>query len=295
MVRVERQIQNAKHKSQKAKPRPATLLPFAFCTLSFTCSGRRQPSSHHFLPTAYCLLLTAFCLLVVGCKVGPNYQRPPVATPSAYKELPPDNSAQASEWKTAQPSDAIARGKWWEIYNDSELNGLEEQVSISNQSLKTAEAQFREAKFAVKIARAALYPTFTVAPTLIDSRTSSNLSNSNNSNFGKMTTIYDLPVDASWEADTWGSVRRSITSSAAAAQFSDAQLEGARLSYEAELAQDYFGLRGTDGERQLLETTVKSYQDYLKLTQDRFNERRGVRFGRRTGADATGDGPRPVN
>jgi NodT family efflux transporter outer membrane factor (OMF) lipoprotein len=231
----------------------------------------------HLLPAAFCLLLTASCLLLPSCMVGPTYKRPPAPASPTYKELPPANSPEASEWAPAQPNDALARGKWWEIYNDPELNGLEEQVSISNQNLKMAEAQFREAKFAVRIARSNLYPTVSVAATVVNSRTSSNLSNSNNTNFGKDTTTYDLPLNVSWEADTWGSVRRSIRQSAEAAQASDAVLENARLSYQAELAQDYFELRGTDGEKGLLETTVKSYQDYLKLTQDRFNS--GVASG----------------
>jgi NodT family efflux transporter outer membrane factor (OMF) lipoprotein len=176
------------------------------------------------------------------------------------------------EWSLAQPNDALARGKWWEIYRDPELNALEEQVSVSNQNLLEAEAQLREAKFAVRIARSNLYPTVSVAPSIVNSRSSSNVAFS----AGQQTT-YNLPVDVSWEADIWGSIRRSIRASAEAAQVSDAQLENARLSYQAELAQDYFELRGTDGEKELLDTTVKSYQDYLKLTQDRFNS--GVASG----------------
>ena len=113
----------SKVKRQKArvKTRTHALLPFAFCPLPFDLS--------------VCLLLTAFCLLLPSCRVGPNYKRPPAPAPPAYKELPPANSPQASEWAPAQPSDALARGKWWEIYNDPELNALEEQVSISNQNL----------------------------------------------------------------------------------------------------------------------------------------------------------------
>lgn len=268
-------------RSQKSKVKTQEANGFVFSALTFDnlsralCSARRSKHpAPGFLPTVFCLLLSALCLLVSACKVGPNYQRPPAAAPSAYKELPPDGSPQASEWKTAQPSDSMARGKWWEVYNDHELNALEEQVSISNESIKAAEAQFREAKFAVRIARSNLYPTISVAPTILNSRTSvSGLTNSQN--FSR--TTYDLPLNVSWEADTWGSIRRSIQASAEAAQVSDAQLENARLSYQAELAQDYFELRGTDGEKDLLETTVKSYQDYLKLTQDRFNS--GVASG----------------
>jgi len=218
-----------------------------------------------------CLLPTAFCLLLFSnaCMIGPKYQRPTAPVSPAYKEPPTDNSQEMEGWKQAQPSDALARGKWWEIYSDPELNVLEEQVSISNQNLLAAEAQFREAKFAVRIARSNLYPTVSAAPSIVNSRSAlTGLPSS---------TTYDLPVDVSYQADIWGSIRRSIRASAEAAQVSAAQLENARLSYQAELAQDYFELRGTDGEKELLETTVKSYQDYLKLTQDRFNS--GVASG----------------
>jgi NodT family efflux transporter outer membrane factor (OMF) lipoprotein len=204
--------------------------------------------------------------------VGPKYQRPTAPVPPAYKESPPADWKETQGWKQAQPSEGAKRGKWWEIYNDPELNALEEQVSISNQNLKMAEAQFREAKFAVRIARSNLFPTVSVTPTIVNARSSSHVAFST----GQQTT-YDLPTSVSWEADTWGSVRRSILASAEAAQASDALLENARLSYQAELVQDYFELRGTDGEKDLLETTVKSYQDYLKLTQDRFNS--GVASG----------------
>jgi NodT family efflux transporter outer membrane factor (OMF) lipoprotein len=208
--------------------------------------------------------------------VGPNYQRPAAPAPSAYKELPPDNSPQAAEWKTAQPSDALARGKWWEIYNDPELNALEEQVSISNQNIRAAEAQFREAKLNVRIARSYLYPTITVSPSIINSRSPVSGTPGEAITPSSRTT-YDLPGGVSYEADVWGSIRRSLRAITETAQVSDAQLENARLLYQAELAQDYFELRGTDGEKDLLDTTVKSYQDYLKLTQDRFNS--GVASG----------------
>jgi NodT family efflux transporter outer membrane factor (OMF) lipoprotein len=250
--------QKAKGKRQKAKPRTHALLTFDFCLLPFDFS--------------LCLLLAAFCLLLPSCRIGPEYKRPPAAAPPAYKELPPADSPQASEFAPAQPSDAVARGKWWEIYNDPELNALEEQVSISNQNLKAAEAQFREAKLAVRIARSNLYPTISGAPSIVNSRSAV-------SGPAILHTTYDLPVDVSYQADIWGTIRRSIQASAEAAQISAAQLENARLSYQAELAQEYFELRGADGEKDLLETTVKSYQDYLKLTQDRFS------FGVASGSD----------
>jgi NodT family efflux transporter outer membrane factor (OMF) lipoprotein len=263
MESLEVRSQKSKVKKQKAKPGTHALLTFAFCAW-------RSDSSVCLLPSAFCFLLAASCVLLPSCKIGPEYKRPPAAAPPAYKELPPANSPEAAEWAPAQPSDALARGKWWEVYNDPELNALEEQVSVSNQNLIAAEAQFREAKFAVRIARSNLYPAVSSAPSIVNARTPG-------SNKGKAYDTFELPVDVSYQADIWGSIRRSIQASAEAAQASDAQLENARLSYQAELAQDYFELRGTDGEKELLETTVKSYQDYLKLTQDRFNS--GVASG----------------
>jgi NodT family efflux transporter outer membrane factor (OMF) lipoprotein len=231
---------------------------------------RSLADGHRRLYVFLCVAATGMLLLLSSCTVGPEYKRPPAAAPPAYKELPPAGSPQASEWAPAQPNDALARGKWWEMYGDAELNALEEQVSVSNQNLMAAEAQFREAKFAVRIARSNLYPTVSTAPSIVNQRVVA-------ASPPVIYTAYDLPVDVSYQADIWGSIRRSIQASAEAAQVSDAQLENARLSYQAELAQDYFELRGTDGEKGLLDTTVKSYQDYLKLTQDRFNN--GVASG----------------
>lgn len=252
---------------QKTKLKSPSVLRFAFCALPVDFSFARVPS-------AVFLLLSALCLLSSACMVGPNYHRPAAPVPVTYKELPAANSPQAAAWAPAQPNDAFARGKWWEIYGDAELNGLEDQVSISNQNLKAAEAQFREATFAVKIARANLYPTISVSPSIVASRTSVT-GIANGQSFSR--TTYDLPASGTWESDLWGSIRRSIRASAETAQASDALLENARLSYQAQLAQDYFELRGADGEKQMLETTVRSYQDYLKLTQDRFNS--GVASG----------------
>ena len=166
--------------------------------------------------------------------VGPNYKRPPAAGAAGVQGTPPANSPQAAEWAPAQPSDAIARGKWWEIYNDPELNALEEQVSVSNQNLMQAEAQFREAKFAVRIARSNLYPTVSVAPSIVNSRSS--VTGTAGNKLRPEFAHHLRPAGrVSCEADVWGSIRRSIQASAESAQVSDAQLENARLSYQAEL------------------------------------------------------------
>jgi len=209
--------------------------------------------------------------------IGPKYQRPTAPVPPAYKEPPPDNSKEMQGWKQAQPNDGAKRGKWWEIYNDPQLNALEEQVSISNQNVLAAEAQLREAKDAVRIARSGLFPTVAASPSIVNSRAPVTSTPGVISFTPSARTTYDLPVDASYLADIWGSIRRSVRASAETAQASAAQLESARLSYQAILAQDYFELHGTDGEQELLERTVKSYEDYLQLTKDRFKS--GVASG----------------
>jgi NodT family efflux transporter outer membrane factor (OMF) lipoprotein len=203
-------------------------------------------------------------LLLSGCMVGPKYQRPSAPGSPAYKEPPPDG------WKEAQPNEGIIRGKWWEIYNDQELNALEEQVSLSNQNVLAAEAQFRAAKDAVRIARSALFPSLDAGVSITSSRASGASSSG-------VRTSYSLPIDLSYQADVWGSIRRTVRASAASAQATAAQLENARLSFQAELAQEYFQLHGTDASQELLERTVKSYEEYLQLTKDRFNS--GVASG----------------
>jgi NodT family efflux transporter outer membrane factor (OMF) lipoprotein len=204
--------------------------------------------------------------------VGPNYQRPTAPVPAVFKEPPTDNPDEINRWKPAQPNEETARGKWWETYNDPDLNTLEEQVNISNQNVLVAAAQFRAAADAVRIARSALYPTITTAPSYSRSEASGTLYNISAGNLtGGQRNIYDVPFDLSYTVDLWGSIRRSVRAGVDTAQASFAQLQNARLSYQASLAADYFELHGTDGDLDLLQTTVKSYQDYLTLTQQRFN------------------------
>src|SRR5947208_8878325 len=108
-------------------------------------------------------ILTGALLFSAACAVGPNYKRPSAAAPPVFKEQPPPNfkEAEAAGWKQAQPGDAYLKGKWWEVYNDPALNALEEQVSLSNQNVAQAEAQYAQAKTGVRVARAALFPTLT--------------------------------------------------------------------------------------------------------------------------------------
>lgn len=220
-------------------------------------------SPANFQVTAFFTLL----LISVGCAVGPNYKRPSAVAPPAFKEQPPVNfkEAEAAGWKQSQPSDAYSKGRWWELYNDAALNALEEQVSVSNQNVLQAEAQYREAKAAAGVARAALSPAVTTAP-------ASNFAGGTNSaSTGTSGTrkSFTLPVNISWEPDLWGNIRRGATASAATAQSLAADVGNARLLYQAELALDYFGLHGNDGEAELLTRTEVSYKEYLKLTGNR--------------------------
>lgn len=216
-------------------------------------------------------------LFFSGCMVGPDYAKPSAPIPAAYKE--------AGNWKQAQPKDDVIRGKWWEIYHDQQLNGLEEQVNISNQNVLQAEAQFREAAAAVKVARAGLFPTITANPAYTESQASQNLTTHSSGggsssggtgggggHTGAVTQgLYNLPAEATYMVDVWGAVRRSVEANSATAQASFADLENARLSYQATLAQDYFSLCGLDAEKQLLEASVAAYQKSLELTTNRYN------------------------
>jgi NodT family efflux transporter outer membrane factor (OMF) lipoprotein len=212
--------------------------------------------------------LFALPFLLTGCMVGPDYTKPSAPTPAAYKE--------AGNWKQAEPKDDMIRGKWWEIYHDDRLNALEEQVNISNQNVLQAEAQFREAASAVKVARAGLFPSVTANPSYTESQGSQNLTTHSNASgaqhVGAVTEgVYDLPLEATYMADVWGAVRRGVEANSTTAQASFADLENARLSYQATLAQDYFSLCGLDAEEQILDTTVASYRKYLDLTTNRYN------------------------
>jgi NodT family efflux transporter outer membrane factor (OMF) lipoprotein len=211
------------------------------------------------------LALAGGLMVAGGCAVGPNYRRPSAPTPQVFKEPPPEG------WKQAQPNAGVPRGKWWEIYNDPQLNALEEQVSISNQNLLAAAARYREARDAVRIARSSLFPTASATASVTRQWPSATLGRNTVAPVSAgATTLYNLVADVSYQVDVWGSIRRNLTASYASAQVSAADLENARLSFQAELAEFYFELHGFDGDIDLLQRTAKAYEEYLKLTQDRF-------------------------
>ena len=235
-----------------------------------TCAAlRRLPTAHCLLLTAFCLLPTALCLLLSACTVGPKYARPSVATPPAYKGLAPAAPGQQGQWKPSEPQEQALREKWWEIFNDPQLNALEERIEVSNQNLRIAEAQFRQARDIIRINRANLYPTLSVGPSITGEQVS-RYTAATPAAAGKTTGLYVLPIDLSYEVDAWGRIRHSIEAARENAQASAADLEAARLSFHAELATDYFALRGLDSQKQLLDSTVVAYQKALDLTKNRY-------------------------
>jgi NodT family efflux transporter outer membrane factor (OMF) lipoprotein len=216
--------------------------------------------------TAPCLQTPLLCLgllLLGGCNVGPRYSKPVTPAPPEYKELP-------ASWKTAEPSDQMAKGKWWEVFQDAQLNALEEQVNVSNQTLKTAQAQFEQARAVVRITRSSLYPNVTAG---VNATRNHQSRNRPNGRLAPTTTYTDLqlPVDASYEADVWGRVRRTVEAARASAQASAADVESVSLSLHAELATDYFQLRTLDAETQLLRSTVAADEKAMELTQNRYS------------------------
>jgi NodT family efflux transporter outer membrane factor (OMF) lipoprotein len=214
------------------------------------------------------IVLGSLMLFLAGCApVGPNYKRPSAPVPVSFKETLP------AGWKQAEPGGAFVNGKWWEVYNDTALNALEEQVSISNQNVLQAEAQYREARAVAREARSALFPTVSAGIGVTATGAggaASNAAGANGSSSAGTRTAYSLPFNVAWEPDLWGSIRRSVTGNIELAQATEADLENARLLFQAELAQDYFQLHGIDGDADLIRTTADSYNEYLTLTKNRY-------------------------
>lgn len=223
---------------------------------------RPQATGYRARSCAAFIALFVSTLFFAGCTVGPRYVRPSTPTAPAFKEIPPN-------WKTAAPSDQVVRGNWWEIYHDSQLNSLEEKINVSNQNLKIAQAQYDQARALVRLNRADYYPTVTAGVSATRTHESANRPFSLNS--ANTADDFVLPVDASYEADVWGRVRRTVEASREEAQASAADLATVNLSLHAELAMDYLQLRELDAEDKLLNDTVATYEETLKLTENRFH------------------------
>jgi NodT family efflux transporter outer membrane factor (OMF) lipoprotein len=202
--------------------------------------------------------------------VGPKYVKPTTPMAPAFKEQPPESFKEVDGWKPAQPGDQMLRGKWWETFGDPQLNALEEELTVSNQDLKVAEARFRQARAMIRFNRSAEFPTISTSPSIASVRDSANQPYFPPSEANNGTGSFTLPFDLSYEVDLWGRVRRTVSASREEAQASAADLQTANLSLHAELAVDYFELRSADTQKQLLDDTVKAYTDALQLTQNRF-------------------------
>jgi NodT family efflux transporter outer membrane factor (OMF) lipoprotein len=201
----------------------------------------------HPLPIAVALLA------LTGCAVGPDYRRPDTAVPAAFKE--------AQNWKPAEPRDEAPVGHWWEVYRDPLLNELAAQVALSNQNVIAAEAQYRQATALLGQARASFFPSISAGLSETRGRTQGNAQLLDNDR---------MSLNASWEADVWGRIRRNVESGNASAEASAADLRAALLSAQAALVQAYLQLRVVDAERKLIEQTAVGYERSLQITKNRY-------------------------
>jgi NodT family efflux transporter outer membrane factor (OMF) lipoprotein len=211
-------------------------------------------------------MLAGTATLLAACTLGPNYARPGVEAPAAYKE--------AQGWKPAEPRENEPRGPWWKVFDDPKLDALLGQVEVSNQTIKAAEARVREARALTQQAQAAFFPIVTANASATRSggrsggSTSAGVGSSQSS--GGASNNFNVALDVNWELDLWGRVRRTVEAGEATAQASVADLEAAKLSAQAQLAEDYFLLRAQDAQIRLLNDTVDAYQKSLKLTQNQY-------------------------
>lgn len=204
------------------------------------------------------ILLVAFAAICAGCNLAPHYKRPAVETPAVFKE-----SIDTNIWKTARPADTLIRSNWWETFNDTNLNALESQIAISNQNVIAAFQDYIVAHEQVREAQAQYFPTLSANPGVTRQRAYTGggitLHNPN-------ITTYDVPLDGSWQPDFWDRVRNTVRASAAQAQASAADLENTRLAAQAELASDYFQLRGQDQLVQVFNDTITADSNSVQLT-----------------------------
>jgi len=197
-----------------------------------------------------------------GCSLAPHYERPSSAQPPpAYKE--------AGDWKVSSPADTSARGHWWAVFGDSDLDALEAQVTTANQTLQSALASLEQARAQTRIARSAWLPTLTAQAAVTRGEVSVY---SPGYTPGKTRTgnAFLLSGDLSYEIDVFGRVRNTVANARANEQATAGDVASLDLSLHAELATDYFVLRGLDVEQRFLDQTVADYERALQLTQNLF-------------------------
>ena len=237
-------------------------------------AGHRPGSLNVFRWFSPAALLFAAAVLLAGCSFSPKYEKPSAPAPASFKEMSPAQAQETDGWKTAAPQESVLRGKWWEIFEQPELDALEEQITVTNnQTLAAAFENFIQAREVMKQARSGYYPTVSANPGVTESRsnlrfpTAGGGSGSGSSgSVGQRVMSYSLPLDASWELDLWGDIRNAVKANSLEAQATLADLENLRLSLQGELAVDYFQLRELDSQKKLLDETVAAYRDSLNLT-----------------------------
>ena len=202
-------------------------------------------------------------LSLSACTLGPDYQRPELPVAAEFK--------QAEGWKAAAPADVLARGEWWRLYGDAELDALVGRLNVDNQNLAAAEAQFRQARALVRGARSQLFPILSGSAGVTRSAQGSGSSDTSGGSFGSgVSESYEAGLSASWEADIWGRLRRNLEANRANMQASAADLAAVRLSLQAELVQTYLQLRVIDEHQRLLDQTVAAYARSLRLTENQY-------------------------
>jgi len=218
------------------------------------------------------LSVAVFCAMLAGCNVGPRYLPPAITAPPAFKESP-TQFKESEGWTVAQPQDAALRGKWWEIYNEPELNALEDQLNIDNQNIRQAFENFMEARALVREARSQYFPTVSVGGSYTRSRSSSNVGSaaSSGTTGGKQSQVFSIPGVVSWEPDLWDKVRNAVRASQYEAQLSAADLENERLTEQASLAEYFFEIRGQDALQKLLNETVEDDKKALEIAKTRYD------------------------
>ncbi len=202
----------------------------------------------------------AASLLCSSCMIGPKYQRPVAQTPPALKEL-----AGNDQWQMATPSDDLLKGNWWEMFGDAELNRLEEMVSVNNQNIKQAEAQYRQARAIVNLNHANYYPVIGSTPSISQTDAGTNAVRG-----GGNSQTFSLGAAASWEPDFWGRVRTAVEGSTASAQASAALVENVRLAQQTLLATDYFAIAANEMQQDVLKQSIEAYEKNVQLASDRF-------------------------
>jgi len=229
------------------------------------------PRTHSPAPRSRCTVAALVLALAVagGCAVGPNYHRPAAPVPQRFKE--------AEGWKPAEPREAASGSAWWSVYNDTTLDELEKQIDISNQTLKASEAAWRQAVALVSLSRAQFFPTIGVAASATRSGGPGGRSATGTTGTGTTVTPsthatnqFDVNANGAWDLDIWGKIRRTLESSVASAQASEADLAAVRLSAQATLASDYIQLRIADEQKQLLDQTVEAYTRSLEIAQNQY-------------------------